>query len=77
MTRAQKIAVVESYFRGPGARDFTGVPFAESVSYQSPLTPTRVGLDAIEVLEGIFPAIRGAAIKQHIVEGEYVSSIFS
>ena len=76
MTREQKIAVVESYIRGLGARDFTGVPFAESVSYQSPLTPTLVGRDAIEFLESIFPVIRGAEIKQHIVEGEYVSSVF-
>ncbi len=76
MTREQKIAVVESYISGIGARDFTGVPFAESVSFQSPLTPTRVGRDAIEFLESIFPAIRGVTIKQHIVEGEYVSSVF-
>lgn len=59
MAREQKIGVVESYIRGLGARDFTGVPFAESVSFQSPLTPTRVGRDAIEFLESIFPAIRG------------------
>ena len=76
MTREQKIAVVESYMRGLGARDFTGVPFAESVSFQSPITPVRVGRDAIEFLESIFPAIRGVEIKQHIVEGEYVSSVF-
>ncbi len=76
MNREQKITVVETYIRGLGARDFTGVPFAESVSFQSPLTPTRVGRDAIEFLESIFPAIRGVEIKQHIVEGEYVASVF-
>ena len=76
MTREQKIGVVESYIRGLGAGDFTGVPFAESVTFQSPLTPARVGRDAIEFLESIFPAIRGVEIKQHIVEGEYVSSVF-
>ena len=68
--------MVESYIRGLGARDFAGVPFAESVSFQSPLTPVRVGRDAIAFLESIFPAIRGVEIKQHIVEGEYVSSVF-
>ena len=76
MTREQKIAVVESYIRGLGGRDFTGVPFAKSVLYQSPLTPRRVGRDAIEFLEGIFPVIHGADIKQHVVEGEYVASVF-
>ena len=76
MTREQKIEVVESYIRGLGGRDFTGVPFAESVSYQSPLTARRFGRDAIEFLEGIFPVILGAEIRQHIVEGDYVASVF-
>lgn len=76
MTREEAIAVVESYIDGLGRRDFKGVPFADSVSYESPLTPRKVGRDAIEFLEGIFPAIRGTRIKQHIVEGEYVASVF-
>ena len=76
MTREDKINVVERYIRGLGSRDFTDVPFAESVSYESPLTPKRVGREAIEFLEGIFPIIRGAEVKQHIVEGEYVASVF-
>ena len=76
MTREDKIKVVESYIYGLGSRDFTDVPFAESVSYESPLTPKRVGREAIEFLKGIFPIIRGAEVKQHIVEGEYVASVF-
>ena len=76
MTREEKIEIVETYIRGLGTRDFTDVPFADSVSYQSPLTPRRVGLDAIQFLERIFPIIRGAEIKQHIVEGEFVASVF-
>ena len=76
MTREEQIAVVESYILGLGSRDFEGVPFAESVSYESPLTPKKAGRDAIEFLEGIFPIIRGTHVKQHIVEGEYVASVF-
>ncbi len=76
MTREEEIAVVESYINGLGRRDFKGVPFAESVSYESPLTPRKVGREAIEFLEGIFPIIRGTRVKQHIVEGEYVASVF-
>ncbi len=76
MTRADKINVAERYIRGLGSRNFTDVSFAESVSYESPLTPKLVGREAIEFLEGIFPIIRGAEIKQHIVEGEYVASVF-
>ncbi len=76
MTREDKIKIAESYIRGLGSRDFTDVPFAESASYLSPLTPKRVGREAIEFLEGIFPMIRGAEVRQHIVEGEYVASVF-
>src|SRR6266568_3348150 len=47
MTREEKIAVVESYIHGLGHGDFSQVPFADEVSYESPLTPKRTGQDAI------------------------------
>jgi hypothetical protein len=76
MTREQKVAVVESYINGLGRGDFSQVPFAENVAYESPLTPRRVGRDAIEFLSGLFPVMRGATIRQHIVEGNYVATVF-
>ena len=76
MTRAEKIAVVESYIHGLGNGDFSDVPFAEDVSYESPLTPKRKARDAIEFLSALFPIMRGAEVKQHIVEGEYVATVF-
>ena len=55
MTREQKVAVVEAYLKGLGAGDFSAVPFAGDVSYESPLTPRKTGQDAIDFLSGLFP----------------------
>jgi len=76
MTREEKIEVVESYISGLGRHDFTGVPFHEEVVYQSPISPKRTGRAAVEFLQGVFPVIHGVDIKQHIVEGEYVATVF-
>ena len=76
MTREDKVAVVESYIHGLGNGDFSAVLFADDVSYESPLTERRVGDDAIGFLSGLFPIMRGAEILQHIVEGEYVATVF-
>ena len=76
MTREENTAVVESYIYGLGNGDFSDVPFADDVSYESPLTPKRTGKDAIEFLSALFPIMRGAEVKQHIVEGEYVATVF-
>lgn len=76
MTREEKIAVVECYIYGLGHGDFSQVPFADDVSYESPLTPKRTGQDAITFLTALFPLMRGADVQQHIVEGEYVATVF-
>jgi len=76
MTRDEKIAVVESYIYGLGKGDFSHVPFADDVSYESPLTPKRTGREATEFLSTLFPIMRGADVQQHIVEGEYVATVF-
>ncbi len=76
MTREEKIAVVEAYLEGLGARNFSRVPFAPDVTYESPLTPKLSGEKAINFLKGLFPIIKGVEIKQHIVEGDYVATIF-
>ena len=59
-----------------GNGDFSQVPFAADVSYESPLTPKRTGYDAITFLSALFPIMRGADVQQHIVEGEYVATVF-
>ncbi len=76
MTREERVGVVEAYLRGLCSGDFRNVSFASDVTYESPLTPKMVGRAAIEFLEGLFPIIKGVEIKQHIVEGDCVATIF-
>jgi len=75
MTRSEKVAVVEKYVYGLGNGDLTGVPFAEGVRFHGPLTDLR-GRDAVEFLSRLLPVMRGAEILQHIVEDEYVATVF-
>jgi hypothetical protein len=76
MNRQEKVAVVERYLNGLGKGDFSHVPFADNVTYESPLTPKKTGREAINFLSGLFPIIRGVEIRQHIVEGDYVATLF-
>ena len=76
MTREERIAVVESYIRGLGAADFSEVPFADDVALDGPLTPRKTGQEVVDFLSGLFPLMRGAEVRQHIVEGEYVATVF-
>jgi len=76
MTREEKIAVVESYIYGVGHGDLSQVPFADDVSYESALTPKRTGKEAITFLTALLPIIQGVEIRQHIVEGDYVATVF-
>lgn len=75
-SRDEKIAVAERYINGLGAGDLSGVPFAVDVEYWSPLSPPRIGREAIEFLSGLLPLFRGAQVRQHIVEDDYVASVF-
>ena len=76
MNRDEMISVVESYITGLGEGDFSQVPFSSDITYESPLTLKIQGQEVIDFLSGLFPLMRGSEIVQHIVEGEYVASLF-
>ncbi len=68
---------VESYLRGLKDKDLSAVPFAPDVTFESPLSPKLNGAEAVvQFLTGLFPAIKDVRVKQHIVEGEYVATLF-
>ena len=75
-TRKAMVEVVESYVNGLGNGDFSKVPFAPDVTYESPISPKKTGQEVIDFLSGLFPIIKGVQIKQHMVEGEYCATIF-
>ena len=77
MSRSENIAVVESYLNGLLRKDLSSVPFAPGVTFAGPLKPKLSGRETIVgFLTSILPLIKGIAIRQHIVDGDYVATVF-
>jgi hypothetical protein len=77
MSRSENIAVVESYLNGLLRKDLSSVPFAVGVTFTGPLMPKLSGRETIVgFLNSILPLIRGIEIRQHIVDGDYVATVF-
>jgi len=77
MSRSENIAVVESYLDGLARKDLSSVPFAPGMTFEGPLMPKLAGRETIlGFLTSILPLIRGIEIKQHIVDGNYVATVF-
>ena len=69
--REEVVKPVEAYLHGLKKKDLSDVTF------ESPLSPKLFGAESvIEFLTGLFPAINDVCVKQHIVEGEYVATLF-
>jgi hypothetical protein len=76
MTRSEKIAVVDRYFKGLVDKDLTFVSFAANISFEGPLMPKLTGRDTIlGFLNSILPMIKDVQVKQHIVDGDYVATV--
>ena len=77
MSRSENIAVVESYLNGLASKDILSVPFAPGITFEGPLMPKLAGRETIVgFLTSILPFIKGIEIKQHIVDGDYVATVF-
>ena len=77
MSRSENIAVVESYLNGLASKDLSSVPFAPDITFEGPLVPKLVGREVVVgFLTSIFPFIKGIEIKQHVVDGNYVATVF-
>ena len=75
--RNELTKVVEDYLDGLKRKDLSRVAFAPDVTFESPLSPKLTGERAVvDFLSGLFPAIKDIRVKQHIVEGEYVATVF-
>lgn len=71
------IKVVEDYLDGLRRKDLSQIAFAPDVTFESPLSPKLTGERAVVgFLSGLLPAIKDIRVKQHIVEGEYVATVF-
>ena len=77
MSREQKIAVVEAYLNCFTTKDPSRVSLAEDVTFEGPRMPKLTGRQTVlGFLTSILPAIKGIEVKQHIVEGDYVATVF-
>ena len=77
MSREQKVAAVEAYLDCFATKDLSKVPFAEDVTLEGPRMPKLMGRATIQgFLTQIIPEVRSIPWKQHIVEGDYVATVF-
>ena len=75
--RKKKIAVVEAYLDCFRTKDPTVVSFAEDVTFEGPLMPRLTGRQSVlGFLNAIIPMVKGVQVKQHIVDGDYVATVF-
>jgi SnoaL-like domain len=77
MSRSENIAAVESYLNGLASKDLSSVPFAPDVTFEGPLMPKLAGREmVVGFLTNILPFIKGIEIKQHLVDGDYIATVF-
>jgi ketosteroid isomerase-like protein len=77
MSREQKVAAVEAYLDCFATKDLSKVSFAEDVTFEGPRMPKLTGRQTIlGFLTSILPMVKGIQLKQHIVEGDYVATVF-
>ena len=77
MSREEKVAAVEAYLDCFVTKDLSKVSFAEDVTLEGPRMPKLTGRPTVfGFLMHILPLVKGIQLKQHIVEGEYVATIF-
>lgn len=77
LSREEKVAVVEVYLRGLAGKDISKVPFAADITFEGPRVGKLIGRNAvIGFLTSILPAVKSVQIKQHIVEGDFVATVF-
>ena len=77
VSREERVAVVEAYLRALVGKDISKIPFAADITFEGPRVGKLIGRDAVvRFLTSILPAIKSVQIKQHIVEGDFVATVF-
>ena len=75
--RRAKVRLVEQYLDGLRRGDLSGAAFAADVCFQGPTTPPLHGPEAVTAfLSSQFASIRDIRIHRHVVEGDYVVTLF-
>jgi hypothetical protein len=71
------IAIAEAYLNGLAKKDLSNVPFAADITFEGPRVPKLVGRqNVVGFLTSIMPLLKRIQIKQHLVDGEFVATMF-
>jgi glyoxylase I family protein len=71
------VEIVERYLDALRTGNLADVPFADDVTFESPLAAPIAGREAvIESLRGMLPAILGVVVRSHIADGDLVATRF-
>ncbi len=77
VSREEKVAIVEAYLRGLAGKDISKIPFAANITFEGPRVGKLIGRNAVVgFLTSILPAVKSIQISQHIVEGDFVATVF-
>jgi hypothetical protein len=77
MSREENVSVVEASWDCFVTKDLSNVSFAEDVTFEGPRMPKLEGrATVLGFLAHILPMVKGIELKQHIVEGNYVATVF-
>jgi predicted ester cyclase len=77
MSRQEKVSVVEAYLDCFASKDLSKVALAKDVTFEGPQMTRLAGrATVLGFLAHILPMVKSIQIKQHIVEGDYVATVF-
>jgi len=76
MSRDDKVAVVETFLSCLASKDLAQLPIEPDLTVESPLVPRVSGASAMKYLKRLADAVRAIHVKQHIVEGDWVATVF-
>jgi limonene-1,2-epoxide hydrolase len=75
--RESNIEAVEGYLDAIRSKDLSRAPIAPDIFFTDPLVGELKGEEACRgFLAQILPAINGVSVKQHVAEGDFVSTLW-
>jgi hypothetical protein len=77
VSREEKVAIIEAYLTGLAGKDISKIPFAENITFEGPRVGKLSGRNAVlGFLTSILPVVKSVQVKRHVVEGDFVATIF-
>jgi hypothetical protein len=76
MSRSDKVAVVETFLGCLASKDLAQLPIEPDLTVESPFITRVGGAPAMKYLKRVADSVRAIRVKQHIVEGDWVATLF-